>query len=551
MIGSKLIVWVSLFKMLLISLTATVGGTQMEVIPKNIHHLERVFVLWSNVSDYSSKDRIGFYCPPGLSDNDPMDLVPSGANNGTLIAGPMLNIRQECQFRYLRQNGSSYYADGASGVLSFKNAAVQPLHIRLSATENPGEMAVVWVSNTTTPPPYVLYSAGGKETKTIANSTTYAASDMCESPATETLSKWFINPGWIHRAVMIDLPADTQVKYQVGNDKMLSMVRIFRTPHPSRLQAFIIADLGEWVTPIQGYAVDRSHETVNNIVMDLYNTSQDYHLLVHAGDISYARGKAYQWEQFGALVEPVSSAVPYMITIGNHEYDHETDDRHKDPSGASGAGWHPSWGNFGTDSAGECGLPVARRFSVPRNGNGVFWYYYQYGPAWWIHFSSEHDFTPGSTQYQWLNTTLRAINRSVIPWVFVVAHRPMYCSLNNYPNTKVMYGLQQYLEDMFYHYQVDVFWTGHFHAYERTCPLYRQNCQSDGVTHIMTGMAGASLDQSKYFYVPWSIYRDSSSFGYGRLHIYNRTHLNFEYVANANRTVKDSVWIVRDHSHLT
>ena len=142
---------------------------------------------------------------------------------------------------------------------------------------------------------------------------------------------------------------------------------------------------------------------------------------------------------------------------------------------------------------------------------------------------------------------IRAINRSVAPWVFVVAHRPMYCSLNNYPNTKVMYGLQQYLEDMFYYYQVNVFWTGHYHAYERTCPLYRQKCQQDGITHIMTGMAGASLDQSKYFYAPWSVYRDSSSFGYGRLHIYNRTHLNFEYVANANRTVKDSVWIVRDH----
>ena len=31
---------------------------------------------------------------------------------------------------------------------------------------------------------------------------------------------------------------------------------------------------------------------------------------------------AYIWEQWGTLIEPVASLVPYMVGIGNHEYDH-------------------------------------------------------------------------------------------------------------------------------------------------------------------------------------------------------------------------------------
>ena len=49
-----------------------------------------------------------------------------------------------------------------------------------------------------------------------------------------------------------------------------------------------------------------------------------HNFLLHFGDISYARGYGYIWEQYHLLIEPISSSLPYMVSIGNHEYCHLT-----------------------------------------------------------------------------------------------------------------------------------------------------------------------------------------------------------------------------------
>jgi hypothetical protein len=49
------------------------------------------------------------------------------------------------------------------------------------------------------------------------------------------------------------------------------------------------------------------------------------------------------------------------VSLGNHEYDHEAGGQH-DPSRAPANGFRPWWGNFGTDSRGECGVPFYHRF---------------------------------------------------------------------------------------------------------------------------------------------------------------------------------------------
>jgi phosphodiesterase/alkaline phosphatase D-like protein len=48
-----------------------------------------------------------------------------------------------------------------------------------------------------------------------------------------------------------------------------------------------------------------------------------------------------------------------------------------------------------------------------------------------VHFimiSTEHDLSPGSRQYVWLQEDLRNIDRSRTPWVILGGHRPMYTS---------------------------------------------------------------------------------------------------------------------------
>ena len=42
--------------------------------------------------------------------------------------------------------------------------------------------------------------------------------------------------------------------------------------------------------------------------------------------------------------------------------------------------------------------------------------------------STEHDFTPGSPMYTWLENDLRNVDRKKTPWVIIAGHRAMYSS---------------------------------------------------------------------------------------------------------------------------
>jgi hypothetical protein len=59
-----------------------------------------------------------------------------------------------------------------------------------------------------------------------------------------------------------------------------------------------------------------------------------------------------QWNEFMDAILPISTALPYMTCIGNHEMDF--------PNGSS-------YYN-GTDSGGECGVPYLNRFLMPSSG---------------------------------------------------------------------------------------------------------------------------------------------------------------------------------------
>ena len=49
--------------------------------------------------------------------------------------------------------------------------------------------------------------------------------------------------------------------------------------------------------------------TTDQLIKDLPN----YDIVFHIGDISYADGYVADWDQFTAQVEPIASAVPYMV----------------------------------------------------------------------------------------------------------------------------------------------------------------------------------------------------------------------------------------------
>ena len=104
--------------------------------------------------------------------------------------------------------------------------------------------------------------------------------------------------------------------------------------------------------------------------------NDDFDAILHIGDIACrilsnimfnfsidAEGFSWRWDQFFEQIQPIATRVPYMVGIGNHEYDHEDQP------------FNPSFMHFVPDSGGECGVPYLKRFSMPNNN---LWYSLDY-----------------------------------------------------------------------------------------------------------------------------------------------------------------------------
>ena len=76
-----------------------------------------------------------------------------------------------------------------------------------------------------------------------------------------------------------------------------------------------------------------------------------------------------------------------------------------------------------------------------------------------------------------------AVDRSATPWIIVIVHTPLY---NNYvSHFKEGDTFRTVYEPIFLQYQVDLVYSGHVHAYERTHPVYnyeRNDCAPMYVT---------------------------------------------------------------------
>ena len=178
---------------------------------------------------------------------------------------------------------------------------------------------------------------------------------------------------------------------------------------------------------------------------------------------------------------------------------------------------------------------------MPSNGNGVFWYSYTYGNVHTIMLSSEHDLSHKSVQYKWLENELASVNRTSTPWVLVEAHRPMYNNENVPANTKVGIGMRNEFEDLLHKYDVDLFLSGHYHAYMRSCSgLYKGKCDNGGPIHITVGTAGAQLDNVPLLRVNWAA-KYIVEWGYARVTSVSNNELKWQFVSDQDGSVKDEI----------
>jgi len=232
--------------------------------------------------------------------------------------------------------------------------------------------------------------------------------------------------GLLHTVPFEGLKAATSYTYNCG-----SGARTLRTaPAVGTLPVSFaaVADLG----------ADCDRDGCGNATIARLNSAAlagEYSMLLHVGDLAYTKGDTCIWDSFFRELEPATSSVPYMVAVGNHEH----------------------YYNFSA---------YRTRFSMPgqlAESNQNLWYSFDYGGVHVAVFSTEHDL---ETQAEWLKQDLQKAekNRHMVPWIIVMAHKPMYCSTDDYYDCRVgSHRIADTMEPLLKQSSVDLFLAGHLH----------------------------------------------------------------------------------------
>ncbi|XP_022150334.1 probable inactive purple acid phosphatase 2 [Momordica charantia] len=541
-----------------------------------------VLIHWSGIESPSKLDWLGIYSPANSSHKHFIGYVflssspgwESGAGSTVL---PLVDLRSSYSFRIFRwteseidhkhQDHDQNPLPGTAHLLATSeelrfSPGRGPDQIHLAFTDNDDEMRVMFVTEDGSER-FVRYGETKEQLDQVAAARVgrYEREHLCDSPANDSIG--WRDPGFIHDAVMKNLPKGARVYYQVGSDsKGWSDTKSFvsRNEDSDETLAFLFGDMGA-ATPYTTFVrtQDESISTVRWILRDIEALGDKPAFVSHIGDISYARGHAWLWDVFFNQIEPVASKVAYHVCIGNHEYDWPLQP------------WKPDWasGIYGKDGGGECGVPYSLRFNMPGNSsertgtNSLptrnLFYSFNMGSVHFVYISTETNFLKGSKQYEFLKRDLESVDRKKTPFVIVQGHRPMYTTSNELRDAPLREKLLQHLEPLLVENKVTMALWGHVHRYERFCPLKNYTCGSMGESfeafpvHLVIGMAGQDWqpiweprlnhpDVPVFPQPTRSMYR-GGEFGYTRL-VATKEKLTLSYVGNHDGEIHDSVEIL-------
>lgn len=114
--------------------------------------------------------------------------------------------------------------------------------------------------------------------------------------------------------------------------------------------------------------------------------------------------------------------------------------------------------------------------------------------------------------------------------------------------------MQEAIEDTLYKYKVDLVLSGHVHAYERSCQVYKYQCISGAPTYITIGDGGNAEGLATGWITPqpsWSVFRQAS-YGFGALQVINSTHARWAWHQNADLIpeVSDEIMFTKETTNL-
>ena len=186
---------------------------------------------------------------------------------------------------------------------------------------------------------------------------------------------------------------------------------------------------------------------------------------IHLGDVVDKGPDRAEWtNELLPASAPLISRVCLYPCIGNHEENHSN---------------------------------YYRYFALP---DPQCWYTYTYGNAQFFSLDTNKSVEPGSEQYRWLEEQL---SQSTATWKVAYHHHPIYSSdEDDYGDTykeKSIYGdpRHRHLAALYDKYNVDLVFSGHIHAYERTWPIRAGKIDMEhGTRYITAGGGGGGLEST-------------------------------------------------------
>lgn len=429
---------------------------------------------------------------------------------------------------------SSVTTDAASLRGPFDGYDVQQIHIAQGRT--PETMTISWVT-TTAAASQVMYSDGKSKDLTLK------AEGYSTSYTFDALGRHY-ESGIIHHVELSGLQPNTVYFYQCGDfDRdSTSGTLVFKTMpkvgDQSPISFGIIGDLGQ-----TNDTISTLHHLVENRALQM---------ILHAGDLSYADCNQPLWDSYGILIEDLAKERPWMVGPGNHEIEQNSDGstftafehRYRMPAIKP-----PEFGAVTIPAPKACTPSV---FQQEYNWGNSF-YSFETAGAHIIFLNPYSTTNEGSVQHQWLISDLESVDRNITPWVIVVMHCPWYNSNTAHYNEQQTVLMRNAMEGVFYKYHVNIVFTGHVHAYERTYPVFQNETRSDGVVYITIG-DGGNREGHADGYKPqpsWSAYRNGSQYGHGELNLLSKDKLSWSWLRNVDGEVvgKDEIKLCNTAFH--